>query len=126
MIGGAGQVLLGGAVCAGVVTCAGGAGLMAYGFSNIQEGFTGEDGFLRNQFQTAFGETNGDLAFGAINLGTSIGGLTRPVLRSDSWSLFRSVPSDYVSAYTTSTTMGLTIEALSSGAGIIDTISRGQ
>ena len=44
-------------------------GIGTLGVSNIQEGFSGSDGFARNGFQVVLGENEGDLAFGVINLG---------------------------------------------------------
>lgn len=122
--GGGGQVLLGGALCITFAGCALGGPLAALGASNIQEGLTGEDGFARDAFQSVLGENSGGLAFGVVNLGTSIGGLARPVLKQGARPLFRTVPSDFQPAFRQVTNIGLGAEVLSSGANIVDTIDR--
>ena len=41
VVGGVGQMLLGGTICTGVVTCAGGGVVALKGIDNIQSGFRG-------------------------------------------------------------------------------------
>jgi len=82
VVGGGGQVLLGGALCSTVAGCVFGAPIATLGASNIQEGITGQNGFARDGFQALFGEKTGDLAFGAVNLGTSVTGLGRVAILS--------------------------------------------
>jgi type VI secretion system secreted protein VgrG len=86
-------------LCSTVAGCAIGAPIATLGASNIQEGLTGEDGFARDVFQSVLGERTGDLTFGVVNLGTSIGGLARPVLKTSARPLFRTIPSDFEPAY---------------------------
>ena len=123
-IGGGGQALLGGALCTTVAGCALGGPLATLGASNIQEGLTGEDGFARNAFQSVLGQNSGDLAFGAVNLGTSIGGLARPVLKQGARPLFRTIPDDFQPAFRQATTTGLAVEGASSILNIYDTLQR--
>lgn len=125
-IGGGGQVLLGGALCSTVAGCAIGAPVATLGASNIQEGLTGEDGFARDAFQSVLGERAGDLTFGVVNLGTSIGGLARPVLKTTARPLFRTIPSDFESAYRQATTTGLVLEGIGSTLNIYDTLYGGN
>ena len=114
-VGGGGQVLFGGALCTTIVGCTLGAPIATLGASNIQEGITGQDGFARYGFQFLFGENSGDWAFGAVNLGTSIGGLARPVLKHGIRPLFRTIPRDFEPAFRQATSTGLTVEGVSSG-----------
>ena len=51
-----------------------------------------------------------------VDVGTSAYGLTRPVLKADSWSLFRTISSDYQPAYKTMTGFGLSVEAAGQAA----------
>ena len=122
--GGAGQVLLGGALCTTGVGCGLGIVITTLGASNIQEGLTGEDGFARDAFQSVLGEDEGDIAFGAVNLLTSVSGLARPVLKKTARPLFNKIRSDFVPAYKQATNVGLGAEAMSSGSNIVDTLDR--
>lgn len=74
------------------------------------------------------GETNGDYAVGALNLGTSIGGLSRSVLKpiptSQSRPLFYNIPSDYAPAFTQATNVGLGVEGIGSVLNLYDTYDR--
>lgn len=79
-VGRGAQVLLGGALCTLGLGSAIGAPIATLGASNIQEGLTGQDGFVRDGAQALFGQTTGDYIVGGANLATSIGGLSRSVL----------------------------------------------
>jgi len=128
VVGGGGQVLLGGGLCTTGLGCVLGAPIATLGASNIQEGLTGEDGFVRDFAQDILGETNGDYAVGALNLGTSIGGLSRSVLKpiptSQSRPLFYNIPNDYAPAFTQSTNVGLGVEGIGSVLNLYDTYDR--
>jgi Protein of unknown function (DUF4225) len=115
VVGGAGQLVLGATICSGAATCAGGAVLAAHGASNIYEGVTGASSLLRDGYHAVLGSA-GDVAYSLVNIGTSVYGLTRPVVSPDTWSLFRNISSDYVPAFRTMTGTELVTE----GAGIIN------
>lgn len=123
-VGGGGQVLLGGALCTTVLGCSIGAPVATLGASNIQEGLSGEPGFVRAASQELFGNTAGDLIVDGANLGSSVGGLARPVLREDTFKLFRNISSDFVPNYTTATRTGLVSEVASSSVSTADSINR--
>jgi RHS repeat-associated protein len=115
VFGGVGQVALGATICSGVASCAGGAVLAAHGVSNVYEGVTGASSLLRDGYHAVLGSV-GDAAYSLANIGTSVYGMTRSVLRPDAWSLFRNVSSDCVPAFRTMTGTELVTE----GAGIIN------
>lgn len=69
IVGGAAEIVVGVGLCTSVVGCTGGAALAAYGASNIQEGWTGNPGFMRNQYQDAFGDKYGNILYDSVNLG---------------------------------------------------------
>lgn len=115
VVGGAGQMVLGATICSGVATCAGGAVLAAHGASNIYEGVTGTTSLLRDGYHAVLGSA-GDAAYSLVNIGTSVYGLTRPVVSPGTWSLFRNISSDYVPAFRTMTGT----ELITEGAGIIN------
>ena len=53
------------------------------------------------------------MAYGTVDLGLSVYGLGRLVLKPDAWRLFRYVHSDYVRGYENSSKTALTLEAAS-------------
>ena len=115
VVGGAGQMVLGATICSGGATCAGGAVLAAHGASNIYEGVTGTTSVLRDGYHAVLGSA-GDVAYSLVNIGTSMYGLTRPVVSPGTWRLFRNISSDYVPAFRTMTGT----ELVTDGAGIIN------
>lgn len=122
VIGGTGQIMLGGAICSTAVGCAAGAPIALLGASNIQEGLTGENGFVREASISTLGDAFGNLAVDAVNIGSSIGGLLRPVLKPGAWKLFHYIRSDYVPHYAAMTNTGLTAELYSGVVGAAQTI----
>ncbi len=60
-------------------------------------------------------ETEGDMAYGAVDIGMSVYGASRLLLKPDAWRLFRYLQSDYIRAYKTSGATSLTIDAISGG-----------
>nr|WP_264477828.1 RHS repeat-associated core domain-containing protein [Halomonas malpeensis] len=118
VVGGGGQVLLGGALCKTVMGCVAGAPIAGLGVSNIEEGFSENGrGFAREAAVNQLGDQWGNLAIEGANLGTSVGGLLRPIQKPGTFQLFRSLPEDFVPAYQSATATGLTIEAGSAGMG---------
>jgi hypothetical protein len=122
--GGAGQALLGGALCSTAVGCAAGAPLATLGASNIQEGLTGNPGFVRQGATALFGDEAGNLAVDASNIVSSGASLLRPVLKPGTFSLFRNISSDFAPAYTTATRTGLRVELGAGALGAADTLER--
>jgi len=124
VIGGAGQVLLGGAICTGGVTCAAGGGLALKGADNIQAGLRGTDSVSQQLLVEATGsEQAGTLINAGLDLGTSVGGLVRSVPKINSLgnptrSLFVRDPANFEPAINQATRNALTIEAFSSGSTI--------
>ena len=117
-------MLLGGALCSTAIGCAAGAPLATLGASNIQEGLTGEPGFVRQGATALFGGGAGNLTIDVTNIVTSGAGLVRPVLSPGAWKLFRHIPSDYVPAYRTATGTGLGAEVFAGTAGATQTLDR--
>ncbi len=130
IIAGAAQVGSGAAVCyasAGILCAFFGVPLIAQGSNNIYEngrnliqGRSDTQGPLRNVYQQASralggGDEEANIAYGAIDLGTSAYGLGRMLLKPDAWRLFRYVKSDYIRAYSKLGKGALTVEALSTG-----------
>jgi len=113
-IAGVFQVAAGVTVCASpaVVLC-GVAGLpmIAHGANNIYEngenlltGRSDSEGWVRKGYQVAAksvggSKQDGNVAYGVSDIGLSVYGMTRMVLRAGAWRLFRYIPSDYVRSY---------------------------
>ncbi|MGO1870384.1 MULTISPECIES: RHS repeat-associated core domain-containing protein [Halomonas] len=117
-VGGAGQIMTGAAFCSTVAGCMLGGPMMGLGVNNVQEAYTGENGYIRSAAIAAGGEQMGSLAVDTANLGTSVGGLSRKVVSPDSWKLFRNIRSDYVRKYETMSRGGLTVEGIGGATGI--------
>lgn len=115
-IAGALQIASGAGVCyvSAMTLCAvAGIPLMAHGANNIYEngrnlwdGRSDAEGPVRKSYQEVakvLGKSvhEGNIAYGAVDVGLSLYGLKRLVLKSDAWRLFRYVRSDYVRAYKT-------------------------
>lgn len=110
VVGGLGMVFGGGAACLTGAGCIGGAPLATLGISSIQEGWTGQPGFVRSAATSTLGTRAGNATTDIINVGSSVTGLFRATLRPEAWSLFRNISSDFVPAYQTMTRTGLSIE----------------
>lgn len=95
-------MVLGATICSGGATCAGGAVLAAHGASNIYEGVTVTTSLLRDGYHAVLGSA-GDVAYSLVKIGTSVYGLTRPVVSPGTWRLFRNISPDYVPAFRTMT-----------------------
>ena len=127
--GGTGQVVGGAAMCTTGAGCIAGSVIMAHGANNIYEGVTSEDGLLRRGYQklgefVAGDSKTGDFAYGALDIGMSIHGATKLVLKPDSWRLFRNIPSDYTRAYRTMGARSLMLETSVDGVTAEDTYKR--
>ncbi|MCZ2155447.1 MAG: DUF4225 domain-containing protein [Bryobacterales bacterium] len=124
VVGGAGMVIAGGAACTTGIGCAAGAPVATLGISSIQEGWTGEPGFVRSAATTALGVRAGNAATDVVNVGTSVAGLIKSTVRPGTWSLFRNISSDYVPAWQTMTRTGLTTEIGGTVMGAVDGVCR--
>lgn len=61
------------------------------------------------------GDVEANIAYGAVDVGTSIYGLGRLLLKRDAWRLFRYIRADYVRVYSQTSVPALTFEAISNG-----------
>lgn len=99
--------------------------LMLHGGNNIYEngrnlatGRSDTQGPVRKVYQhTATlmggGEFEGNMVYGAVDIGLSIYGAGRWTLKPDTWRLFRYMRTDYVRAYTQASKRSLQIDAIS-------------
>ncbi|MDP5210104.1 hypothetical protein [Microbulbifer sp. 2205BS26-8] len=129
MIGGTGQVLLGGAICTGGITCAAGGVLALKGADNIQVGLRGTDSFSEQLLIDVTGsEQAGTLINAGLDLGTSVGGLVRSVPKISAYGTaynaawYKGVPGYYEPAFNQATNTALTVELFSSGSTIYSTV----
>lgn len=88
---------------------------------NLMENRSDTQGPLRKGYQKAAkimggSEFGGDMAYGAVDLGLSAYGVSRLVLKPDSWRLFRYVRTDYVRMYERSSKAALSFEVISSAS----------
>jgi hypothetical protein len=101
--------------------------LMAHGANNVYEngrnlmqGRSDTQGPVRKAYQgvsKAFGQSDveANIAYGAVDVSTSIYGLGRLLLKRDAWRLFRYIRADYVRVYSQTSVPALTFEAISNG-----------
>jgi hypothetical protein len=114
VIAGALQIVTGASICygsAGTLCLLAGTPLMLHGTNNVYEngrnlweGRSDVQGPVRKGYQeiakvVGHGDAEGNMMYGAGELVMSAYGVTRLVLRPDSWRLFRFVRADYVRAY---------------------------
>lgn len=113
-VAGAMQFVAGAGICygsAGTLCLFAGVPIMAHGANNVYEngrnlweGRSDTEGPIRKGYQSAakaigYGAGEGNMAYGSADLAISIYGLTKLVLKPDSWRLFRYIRTDYVRAY---------------------------
>lgn len=113
-IAGAMQIATGAGICygsAGTLCLVAGIPMMAHGANNIYENGRNllearndTEGPIRRGYQAAakavgYGEREGNIAYGATDLGLSAYALGRHVLKPDSWRLFRYIRTDYMRSY---------------------------
>ncbi|PJG59626.1 DUF4225 domain-containing protein, partial [Aeromonas cavernicola] len=128
VVAGAAQIYAGGTLCyasLGVLCATFGVPLMAHGANNVYEngrnlleGRSDTEGPVRDLYQSAAkamggGDREGNIAYGISDLGMSAYGVSRLVLKPDSWRLFRYVREDYVRAYKNASTSSLVLEGVS-------------
>lgn len=85
--------------------------MIAHGANNIYEngenlltGRSDSEGWVRKGYQAvakSMGGSmrDGNIAYGVSDIGLSVYGMTRMVLRTGAWKLFKYIPSDYVRSY---------------------------
>ena len=128
-LGGLGQVLLGGAICTGVVTCAGGGVLAVKGVDNIQAGIRGTDSLAQQGLVAVTGSQKaGTLINAGLDLGTSVTGLMRSVPKISAYGTpynarwYKGSPGYFEPAVNQAAKPMLMMEGFSSGATIYGTI----
>jgi len=127
LVAGALQVATGAGICyasVGTLCVLFGAPLAAHGANNIYEngrnfweGRSDTEGIVRKGYQKVaqlMGGDNfeGNIAYGAVDLGMSVYGLGRLALKPDSWRLFRYINTDYSRAYKLTTKKSLVAEGM--------------
>lgn len=126
LAGGIAQVAAGGGVCyasLGTLCFTFGATLFAHGFNNIYENGrnlfenrSDVEGPVRKGYQkvaewTGGTEAHGNMAYLGVDLGLSIYGLSRKVVRPGAWRLWHYADTDYVRAYQNASRRALSLEA---------------
>jgi hypothetical protein len=132
-VAGALQIAAGAGICygsVGTLCLFAGIPLMVHGANNtyengrnLLEGRSDTQGPVRKGYQklakmAGRGEIEGNMAYGAVDLGLSAYGVGRLVLKPDSWRLFRYVRTDYVRGYEAVSKGALSFEVLSDGVTI--------
>lgn len=80
---------------------------------------------IEDKANSTMGQTAGSAAVDVANLGTSVYGLSRPVLQPiGGFKLFNTGSQDFVPAYTQMTKGALRLEVFSSGVGVIESYER--
>ena len=125
-VGGGAQVVAGGLMCTMGIGCVAGAALIAHGANNLYEGISGNDGALRQGYQALLGKDAGNIAYGVVDVGTSVTGLVKAVAKPGTWKLFKNIPSDYVRGYQATSAPALTGEIAVDVNTISDTYHRVQ
>ncbi|MBP5946893.1 MULTISPECIES: DUF4225 domain-containing protein [unclassified Pseudomonas] len=127
-IAGALQFVAGAGICygsVGTLCLFAGAPMMAHGANNVYEngrnlweGRSDTQGPVRKVYQEVAkiiggGAFEGNMAYGTVDLGLSVYGAGRLILKPDGWRLFRYVHGDYVRGYQNSSKAALMLEAAS-------------
>lgn len=115
---------------ANVVGTIAGAALILHGLNGIEEsvrniktGKSDNTGFLKERYMSTaefmgFDRKIGSLAYSSTDIVLSVYGLSRIVLRPDTWRLFRHIPSDYVRSINNTSAPALMIEGIGDGLSI--------
>lgn len=137
-IAGAMQIVTGAGICygsAGTLCLMAGVPIMAHGANNVYEngrnlleGRSDTQGPVRKGYQGVAkmmggGAFEGDIAYGAVDLGMSAYSVGRLVLKPDAWRLFRYIRTDYVRAYKNTSVGAFAVDRTGdaiTGKGIID------
>lgn len=134
VIAGAMQVAVGAGICygsVGTLCLIAGVPMMAHGANNVYEngrniveGRSNIEGPVRKGYQDVAkmmggGTYEGNMAYGSVDLATSVYGLMRKVVDKDAWRLFKYIHTDYVRAYKVTSKTAWIIE----GGSDVSTIS---
>ncbi|SDZ69250.1 DUF4225 domain-containing protein [Pseudomonas salomonii] len=126
VIAGALQFATGAGICyasVGTLCLLAGIPIMAHGANNIYESGRNlideasdavgpvRSGYRETARSLGYGEREGDLAYGGADIGLSMYGLGRLVIKPDAWRLFRYIRGDKVRAYETMGAVPLGLEA---------------
>lgn len=124
------MVVTGAGVCyasAATLCAIAGAPMIAHGANNIYEnvsnlstGLTDAVGPLKKIYQRVAiaaggNESDGNVAYGGVDVSLSMYGFLRPVPKSGTWQLFRPIRTDYIPAYKLMNKGALLFEAVMSG-----------
>lgn len=127
-IAGAFQIATGAGICyasVGTLCLFAGAPMMAHGANNLYENGrnllenrSDTQGPVRKVYQEGAkllggGALEGNMAYGTVDLGLSVYGVGRMVLRPDAWRLFRYINTDYIRSYKAMGSSALTFEGVS-------------
>ncbi|WP_219060928.1 DUF4225 domain-containing protein [Pseudomonas sp. UMAB-08] len=126
IIGGGAQIIAGAGICyvsVGTMCLTVGALLMVHGANNMYENTMNiiedrndTEGLTRKAYQVAakslnYGPREGNIAYYVSDVGLSLVGAGRLLLKPGTWKLFRPIPTDYVRAYKRMSGTALTFEA---------------
>lgn len=126
-IAGGMQILTGAGICygsAGTLCLVVGGPMMLHGANNVYENGRNlledrndTEGPTRKAYQAAaklVGQTEreGNIAYGSLDITSSVYGLTRAVLKPDAWRLFRYIKTDYFRAYKAAAPQALILEGM--------------
>ncbi|WP_261653526.1 DUF4225 domain-containing protein [Erwinia mallotivora] len=139
-VGGGVQVFAGFGVCAaslGSLCAAYGAPLAVHGINNVYEnGYyllyrKGRAGYTRQAYraiaqQLGYSDNQADMAYGIVDISLSGYGLTRPVLRADTFRLFRHINTDYIRGWREMGPVALRAEILGDMNTLKDIYSAGR
>lgn len=124
-VAGAMQFVAGAGICygsVGTLCLVAGVPIMAHGANNVYEngrnlweGRSDTEGPVRKGYQAAakavgYGARDGNMAYGSADLAMSVYGVTKLVLKPDSWRLFRYIGTDYVRAYRNTSVPALVLD----------------
>lgn len=98
----------------------------------MYEGISGNDGLVREGYQNLASAISGNanhgaIAYGVVDVGLSVHGSLRLVLKKDTWSLFGHYgPQDYERAFRQTSSMVMLGNSLVDISTIADTLARSQ
>ena len=114
----------------GVLTVMHGANNIYENGRNLREGKSDTKGPLRKLYQSATGsELSGNIAYGTVDMGLSIFGIIRPVLKPDAWRLFKYLKSHKEAAFRQTSSTALGVDAAADAAtsfSMYEELNRGK
>ncbi|MFZ3183312.1 MAG: FG-GAP-like repeat-containing protein [Pseudomonas sp.] len=130
IVGGAGQIALGGSICTGIASCLLGAPIVFKGIDNIQSTIRRTDSYSQQALESAIGSKDSAIVVNSLlDVGTSVYGLARSVPKIGSLGLpmkylFNRDPVLREAAFNQAKTSALFMEGITSGASIIDSTEK--